>query len=68
VHQWQVSGNEREYGRSCEQDPPHSQHSSQINGERSDEHQRNIEGTSDPGTLIVADSKAALQISKTKRQ
>ena len=41
--------------------------SAEINRERPDEHQRNIEGAADPGAVVETNSQVAFKISKAQR-
>src|ERR1700722_7475936 len=62
---------ERGYGEeSCgkQQHAPWPQQPSQVDGERADKHQRRIEGTVEPGTVVKAYANVPLQIGETETE
>src|SRR5579864_7464153 len=54
--------------KSCrqQQDPPRPQQTANVDSERADKHERRIEGTVEPGTVVEAYAHVALQIGKAK--
>ena len=66
MDQGQAYGYERENGGTHQQDPAGPEQDSQINRERSDEHDRDVESASDPGSVVKADSNVSLEIGQAK--
>lgn len=54
-------------GAGDKEHPPRTQKAPEIDGERADEHQGDVEGAADPCTFVVADAESSLQVWSAER-
>ncbi len=68
VNERQKTIDNAESGAGDQEDAPGTQKASEIDGERADEHQGDVEGAAEPRALVVADAESSLQVWGTERE
>src|SRR5262249_40217006 len=68
VDEWKRQRDQRECGGTRKENRTRSKQGAEVDGQRSNEHEGDVESTSDPGALVEAESDSSFEIRQTKRE